>query len=74
MDASENLADTCLLPGRCHPLTGDRKGQWALNLEYPYRLLFEPANDPPPLLENGRLDLARVTAVRVIGVEDYHGR
>lgn len=25
---------------RCHPLKGDRKGQWAINLTNRYRLLF----------------------------------
>ena len=27
--------------GRCHPLTGNRKGQYAVDLVHPYRLVFE---------------------------------
>lgn len=27
--------------GRCHQLTGNRKGQYAVDLIHPYRLLFE---------------------------------
>ena len=27
--------------GRCHPLTGDRNGQFAVDLVHPYRLVFE---------------------------------
>ena len=27
--------------GRCHPLKHDRKGQYALDLVHPYRLVFE---------------------------------
>lgn len=27
--------------GRCHPLTGSRKGQFAVDLIHPYRLVFE---------------------------------
>lgn len=27
--------------GRCHPLTNDRKGQYAVDLVHPYRLVFE---------------------------------
>ena len=27
--------------GRCHPLTNNRKGQYALDLVHPYRLVFE---------------------------------
>lgn len=26
--------------GRCHALKGNRKGQYAVDLEYPYRLVF----------------------------------
>lgn len=27
--------------GRCHPLKHDRKGQYAIDLVHPYRLVFE---------------------------------
>lgn len=27
--------------GRCHPLTNNRKGQYAVDLVHPYRLVFE---------------------------------
>ena len=27
--------------GRCHPLTQNRKGQYAMDLVHPYRLVFE---------------------------------
>ena len=27
--------------GRCHPLSQNRKGQYALDLVHPYRLIFE---------------------------------
>lgn len=26
--------------GRCHPLTGNREGQYAMDLVHPYRLIF----------------------------------
>lgn len=58
---------------KCHPLTGDRMGQWSVALKYPFVLLFEPANEPLPKLDDGGLDLERITAVRVLGVENYHG-
>lgn len=28
-------------PGHFHPLTGDRAGQWACNLDQPYRMIME---------------------------------
>lgn len=37
------------------------------------RLIFEPADDPVPRKPDGGLDWRLVTAVRILGVEDYHG-
>lgn len=31
--------------GRCHQLVGDRKGQYAMDLEHPLRLMFEVNGD-----------------------------
>ena len=59
-------------PDRCHLLTGDRSGQFAVDLVHPYRLVFEPNHDPVPLKEDGGVDLDEVTAVTIIAVEDYH--
>ncbi len=71
--AAENLRVMMTLAGNCHPLVANRKGQWAIYLEHPQRLVFKPANDPLPDLGDGRLDLEKVTAVRLLSIEDYHG-
>lgn len=71
--AAETLAAMRYLPGRCHQLTGDRVGQFALDLDHPYRLIFEPDHDPIPKKEDGGIDWNAVTAVRILAVEDYHG-
>ncbi len=60
------------LPGRCHELKGDRKGQLSLDLDGPYRLIFMPANNPTPTKADGGLDWTRVTAVTVLEVSDTH--
>jgi len=70
--AADTLEDVGNLPGRCHELRGTRSGQLSLDLDHPYRLIFEPANDPIPRKEDGGLDRTRITAVRIIGVEDTH--
>lgn len=31
--------------GRCHPLAQNRKGQYAMDLVHPYRLVFEKKGD-----------------------------
>lgn len=61
-------------PPRCHELTqGQRAGQLSVDLDHPYRLIFIPANDPVPRLADGGLDWSRVTAIKILGVEDTHG-
>jgi proteic killer suppression protein len=60
-------------PFRCHPLKGRRTGQFAIDLKQPYRLIFEIDHDPVPTLPDGGVDRSRVTALRVLSVEDYHG-
>ncbi len=61
------------LPGRCHELIGNRAGQLSLDLDHPYRLIFEPADEPIPQKDDGGLDWTMVTSVVIIGVEDTHG-
>lgn len=60
------------LPGRCHELKGDKKGQLSLDLEHPLRLIFEPANEDVRKKPDGGLDWTSVNVVRIISVEDTH--
>lgn len=66
------MADVRGTPGHLHRLGADRVGQYALDLRGPTRLILEPDNDPLPELPAGGLDEARVTAVRIMEVVDYH--
>ena len=59
-------------PSRCHELTGGRKKQLSVDLDHPYRLIFEPNHSPIPLKPDGGLDWKLVTAILIIGVEDTH--
>lgn len=70
--AAEVLEDMRHVPGKCHELRHNRAGQFAMNLDGPYRLVFEPANEPFPTRPDGGIDWNKVTAVRILGVEDYH--
>src|SRR5437762_3064953 len=72
--AAEFLEDIRNLPGpHCHELGQNRKGQLAVNLDHPYRLIFEPADEPIPLKPDGGLNWNQVTAIRILEVVDYHG-
>lgn len=71
--AASVLNDIRKLPqARCHELRGDRKGELAVDLDHPYRLIFEVANDPKPTKDNGGLDWLKTTTIRITGIEDYH--
>lgn len=69
----QRLDDMRNLPGNCHELSGDKSGWLSLDLDGPYRLLFEPANDPIPQKSDGGMDWINITAVSIIGIEDTHG-
>lgn len=47
--------------GRCHPLKGQRKKQYAMDLIHPYRLIFTSTKDLPDAHE-----------ALVIEIVDYH--
>ena len=59
-------------PVRRHQLTGTRKGQFAIDLVHPYRLILKPNHEPVPRKDDGGIDLYQVTAIKIIGVVDYH--
>ena len=59
-----NAADTVELIiqfriGRCHPLSQNRKGQYAVDLVHPYRLVFEK--------KGGEIQIANI-----LEIVDYH--
>jgi len=68
----ENLEKLMALPGRHHPLTGDRDGQFACDLEHPLRLIYQSDNEPLPIDDNNVLIYSKVTIVEIIGITDYH--
>ncbi len=61
-------------PPRRHELRENRKGQFAVDITKNYRLVFVPNNDPLPQNKDGGLDLKKITDVKILGVEDYHGQ
>lgn len=70
--AAATLEDMRKMPGRCHELKADRKGQFALDLVHPKRLVFSPNNNPKPTRADGGLDWSKVTKIVILEVVDYH--
>lgn len=57
-------------PGKPHPLTGDKAGQYAVDIDKNKRLILKPVT------VNGKLDLKSLTKCKKViikGVIDYHG-
>lgn len=70
--AAETLEDVRNLPGRFHELKEDRKGEWACDLDHPYRLIFIPHEDPIPTNKDGKYIWVEIKGVDVTEITDYH--
>ncbi len=69
---AETLEDVRNLPGSYHELTSNRKGQWACDLDQPYRLVFKPHEDPIPSNEQGQYIWLEIIGVEIMEIIDYH--
>jgi len=66
------LEDVRYLAGNYHELINDRKGQWACDLDQPFRLIFEPHENPIPTDKDGRCSWIEITGVEIIEIVNYH--
>lgn len=71
--ASTNLAVLMQIrAANCHPLTGDKDGEWAVDISANHRLVFEIDQEPIPIKEDGGINTILVTDIRIITTTDYH--
>ncbi|TDE18062.1 type II toxin-antitoxin system RelE/ParE family toxin [Dyadobacter psychrotolerans] len=70
--SADTLEDVRYLPGNYHELRANRKGQWACDLDQPYRLVFTSQENPIPTNEDGQYIWLRITGVEIIEVINYH--
>lgn len=59
-------------PLRRHQLTGNRAGQYAVDIDAQFRILFAPDHTPIPRRPDSGTDTDRVTAIIIVAVTDYH--
>ena len=69
---AESLEDVRFMPGNYHELKNERKGQWACDLDQPYRLIFTPQEKPIPINEDGQYVWIEIKGVEVIEIVNYH--
>jgi plasmid maintenance system killer protein len=73
LQAAESLEVMRSIPrARCHELVGNRKGEVSVDLNYPYRLIFEADHNPLPTRLEVGLDWKQVTRIKILGVDDTH--
>lgn len=70
IEATQNVAGLVL--GNPHPLKGDRKSQFALDLHGGHRLVFIPDHNPIPYKNANEIDWSMVTKIMIIFIGDYH--
>ncbi|MDM8212190.1 type II toxin-antitoxin system RelE/ParE family toxin [Mediterraneibacter glycyrrhizinilyticus] len=60
IDASDTIEEMIQFHiGRCHSLKGNRKGQYAMDLVHPYRLVFEKIG-------------TKIQIANIMEIVDYH--
>ena len=69
IDRAVNFEQLRGLPGRYHELVGNRAGQWACDLDQPYRLIFKSNNNGPVV----QIVWARERVAKIFEIVDYHG-
>lgn len=68
---SPHLGEALKLPGRLHPLKGNRQGDYAYDLPNGRRLIIRPTSPVSRLSDDG-VDVRQVTAVTVIDLSDHY--
>ena len=74
--AAESLADFWPPksgPERCHELKGDRKGTFSVDLNQPYRLLFQSTSKPAADEAEEQQRWKSITSIDILAIEDTHG-
>ncbi len=70
LEAVDNVYE--LTAGHPHPLEPDSSREFSLDLSDGKRLVFKPDHEPAPLNNNNTTDWAKVTAIIIVYIGDYH--
>src|ERR1700730_10307290 len=74
LKAAKNLSVIKTLPGQdLRVLTGARKGELALDAQYPLGVMFVPTQENNLHAADGHMDLVRVSAITVLASTEYDG-
>lgn len=69
--AAPTLEHLGRMPGGLHPLSGNRHGQFAMDLDGGWRLILRP-REPVPLRPDGGVDRTLVAAVVIVEISQHY--
>lgn len=73
IESSPNMEVLKNVCPNCHPLTGDKEGQFAIEISGNHRITFKINHDEIPRIGNNQIDFSKVTDVKILHIgEDYH--
>jgi toxin HigB-1 len=64
------ISDNLVL--RLHPYKGDRKGEWSIDIQENWRIIFLIDQEPIPTLADSGVNLKEITIIKIESVEDPH--
>ena len=71
--SAENLKILGEIPQlRLHSYKGKREGEWSIDIKDNWRLIFTLEHEQTTTLKYGRLDLAKITIIKIESIEDPH--
>ena len=72
LEDATTLEEVRNLAGNYHELVNNKKGQWACDLDQPYRLVFTPHENPIPTNDDGQYIWLEITGVEIVEIINYH--
>ena len=73
LKAAENLEIIAKLPAlRLHQYAGNRKGEWSIDIQQNWRIIFELNHNTIPKNEDGGVSIIEVKSIKIVSIEDPH--
>ena len=73
LTAAENLEVIAKLPAlRLHQYSGNRQGDWSIDIYKNWRIIFELNHNPIPQNEDGSVSIIEIKVIKIMSVEDPH--
>lgn len=73
LESSANMEVFQLVCPSCHPLTGDKDGEYAIEISGNHRIIFVINQHPTPVDDQNEIIYSDVTDIKILNIgEDYH--